>query len=1428
MKSIITLCLVIVGAVGVLSAQVVTTGLDNGTPGTLRQQIALASAGSTITFAATVSTIIINDEIIIDKDLSINGTVGINTTIDAAGASRIFNITDGEVILNNLTLTNGVAADGGGIYTSAASLTLNACMVTDCVANGSPGSGGGIFINTGAVLNVNNSTLSGNIANRAGGAIEDNSGIGLGLSLNTVIMRNNNAGVAPATAAPGNGGAVHITGLGSSTVDNCTVTNNRSAAEGGGLWNGTGTMTITNTTISGNNNIGDGANQGGGGLFNAGGNMIVSNCTMIDNITSGPSTSGGAILNDMGTLSVLNTEINGNSSVRAGGGIEDNSVAGNTLNLSTVTLINNTTGGSPGNGGGLHITGPGNSTISDCVVTNNSAAAEGGGLWNGSGVMTVSGSMINNNTTVGDGANQGGAGIFNAGGTLVVNGGTINGNITSGASTSGGGILNDMGVLSVTNTEISSNASIRAGGGIEDNSAAGNTLNLTSVIMSNNTTAASPGNGGGLHITGPGNSMITDCTITSNSAAAEGGGLWNGSGIMTVSGSMINNNTTVGDGADQGGAGIFNAGGTLNVSGGEIKDNITSGTSTSGGGILNDMGVLTVTNTIISGNSSVRAGGGIEDNSAAGNTLTLTNVTMNDNSTESSPGNGGGLHITGPGDSVIESCVVNNNIASAEGGGLWNGTGTMMVSGTAITSNMVEGDGADQGGAGIFNAGGIVIVDDCSITNNTTTGTSTSGGGILNDLGTLTVTNSNISNNISVRAGGGIEDNAAAGSILTITNVTMMGNSTGATPGNGGGLHITGPGDSFISECSIIGNSASSEGGGLWNGSGSMTVMGCIINENTTMGADANQGGAGLFNAGGTMLVDSCSINMNTATGTAASGGGILNDMGTLTVVKSILTANTAVRAGGGIEDNSVAGNRLTLTEVSFVSNVAGASPGNGGGLHITGPGDSRITGCLVSTNSASAEGGGLWNGSGTMTINDCDITDNIALGNDADHGGAGVFNNGGTLNILADTRIRNNVSSGAAGSGGGLLSTDGIVTVVNSRFTNNSANRAGGAIELIDGNITFTNSVMIDNDVNGIAGTPAPGNGGGFHVTGNSGTASFTNSIFTGNAAGREGGALWNQSGTNMFIINCTIDDNTSFGAMATNGGAGVFNNSGSVAIRNSAIINNTDTGAAAAGGGIHNKADGIVSIMTSTISRNSSSTGGGVYTNGTALEIDASTIAFNSASIGGGGVQSMTGATFKNTIVSNNNAPTDTDIAGIGITSSGYNLIGSDDTGIFTAGTGDLIGVDPLLTVTLDAVVTDGTATHTLQPGSPAYNAGDPMDTFTDQNGQQVFNGRRDIGASEAQSILISVVNLSNAESNIDIFPNPTSSELNIEIPADFGEDVMISIHAAGTGELLNDIATLPGMVSIDLANYPSGIYVIKMRSEKFTNSQLVTKIK
>lgn len=264
MKKQITLFIAVLIAIFTTSAsfsQLVTSSADDGSDGTLRQEIADTPPGGTITFTPAVTTVTLTmGELLLDKELTITGDV----TIDANNNGRVFNISSGPVILNDLTLTNGLAADGGAIYIANASVAINNANINNNTANGASGSGGGIFNDVGGVLVVNNSQIISNTANRAGGGIEDNSGAGLGVTLLNVNLDNNNAGAAPATPAPGNGGGFHITGPGDALITGGTCNDNIAGKEGGGFWNGSGTMTVVGTILTGNMAIG---NATGGGAF---------------------------------------------------------------------------------------------------------------------------------------------------------------------------------------------------------------------------------------------------------------------------------------------------------------------------------------------------------------------------------------------------------------------------------------------------------------------------------------------------------------------------------------------------------------------------------------------------------------------------------------------------------------------------------------------------------------------------------------------------------------------------------------------------------------------------------------------------------------------------------------------------------------------------------------------------------------------------------------------------------------------------------------------------------------------------------------------------------------------------------------------------------------------------------------------------------
>ncbi|MBK1833619.1 beta strand repeat-containing protein [Roseibacillus ishigakijimensis] len=1246
-----------------------------------------------------------------------------------------------ELELTNVTLSNNQAANGGALYNQGVA-TLSEATLTGNIATADSGSGGAIFNAAGAKLTVASSTFDSNIANRAGGAIEDQSGgsAGFDISLDEVVFTNNNAGVAPATAAPGNGGAIHITGTGSIEIIGGSATGNVAAKEGGAYWNGAGLMTVSGSSITANVASGAEANDGGGGIFNNGGDLTLADSTLRGNIADGAAGSGGGVLSLDGALLLTNSTLAANVANRAGGAIE--TIDGE-LTLTNVTLggpevaDGNIAGpdgsAAPGNGGGIHISGSTTTLISGGLVQFNQAAREGGGLWNQvNSTMTLNGGLvITDNIASGDAADDGGGGIFNNSGELIIedtDGAVdISRNMANGTSGSGGGLQTIGGTVTITGASFSENQANRAGGGIEDASGAGLGLTLTNVTLDGNNAGAAPatgnpGSGGGLHVTGPGDLTITGGSITNNVAAAEGGGLWNGTGLMTLVGPSITSNTASGAGADQGGGGVFNAGGTIDIQTGTLIDaNVADGSAGSGGGLLNDVGgKVTITGATITNNVANRAGGGIEDNAGADGELTVTDTILSSNNAgavpaTAAPGNGGGLHITGAGNATFTGGTIADNVAAQEGGGLWNGSGLLTVSGSTLSGNEGQGPELHDGGGAIFNNGGTVEVkDEAMLTANLATGAAGSGGGILNvSGGTVTVRNSTLRGNVANRAGGGIEDQSGLteGVAILLEGVTLTENNAGvapatAAPGNGGALHVSGPGNVTVMGGLVDANVAAAEGGGLWINTGLLIVDGVTVSNNIASGNDSDQGGGGLFNEAGSIEVRNSSVlDGNIADGTSGSGGGILNNNGgILTVTNSTLQNNRANRAGGGIEDNARdAVGSVTLTNTTFTANNAGAepamaAPGSGGAMHISGPGMATITGGVYSGNLAAAEGGALWNGTGTMTISEVEVTMNIASGAAADQGGGGLFNAGGTLQV-SDSEITDNVADGASGSGGGILNDAmGTLTVTGSILSGNISNRAGGALEVTGDTLsTLTNCLVTDNET-GPEGMAAPGNGGAIHISG-SGSVSTSMSTYSGNMAGNEGGGLWNSGAGTLEVSDSTINGNS-----APDGG-GLFNQAGS----------------------------GVTTVTNSTVSGNmASNAGGGAQIEGGAMTFLHVTLANNSAP-SASGVNVVTGnLNAANSLFADHDGP---DVVGA-FAQSTTNLV-EDNSATSGLDSASVTGVDPAL----GALADNGgaTATHLPATTSPVVDAGSvapAMALMNDQRGDgfaRLLGNAVDIGAVE-----------------------------------------------------------------------------------------------
>ena len=157
---------------------------DSG-PGSLRQAILTAAPGETIVVPAGLYTLS-TEQLTIEKSLTIIGAGSAETILSAGGGSRVLKIFGKgiAVTVRGVTIRDGVVeepgetAQGGGVYDSEATLTLENALVTHNIASadGLPGEAGGIAQGGGIFatgpLHLVNVTFMNDTASAVGGALE--------------------------------------------------------------------------------------------------------------------------------------------------------------------------------------------------------------------------------------------------------------------------------------------------------------------------------------------------------------------------------------------------------------------------------------------------------------------------------------------------------------------------------------------------------------------------------------------------------------------------------------------------------------------------------------------------------------------------------------------------------------------------------------------------------------------------------------------------------------------------------------------------------------------------------------------------------------------------------------------------------------------------------------------------------------------------------------------------------------------------------------------------------------------------------------------------------------------------------------------------------------------------------------------------------
>jgi len=442
---------------------------------------AAGSGADTITFAANYTITLTSALPDITTDVTIDGNGAANTIVQASTCDpvnlpggctpadwRVFTFTGGTSTIKDMTVRYGNCdssatcstsdtTKGGNIYADSTNLTLDAVNVQSgyaytygggialyngdlTVQNASliggfgmgnrtgTDDGGGIYFRNAGDLLLDNSEVSYNEADAYAGGINIENSNSATIQNGSLIDHNISDDPGVGMYANGSGCVLNI--------DDSTISNNISNYEdGGGLWINC-TTTINNSAISGNTSQN---NRGGGIYIASAGDVTITNSAIADNQTTYVSSSGrhGGGIYNLGTLTVVNSTISGNTAEYGDGGGIYNDISG-ILTITNSTLANNQTtiadsfpyldGGAIFNNGTL--------TAGNSTFYNNSASNFGGGVYN---AASKTATLINN--TFSDNSASSGDSIINYGTLHISNNIIANGTHLSNC-------INDSGTVS--------------------------------------------------------------------------------------------------------------------------------------------------------------------------------------------------------------------------------------------------------------------------------------------------------------------------------------------------------------------------------------------------------------------------------------------------------------------------------------------------------------------------------------------------------------------------------------------------------------------------------------------------------------------------------------------------------------------------------------------------------------------------------------------------------------------------------------------------------------------------------------------------------------------------------------------------------------------------------------------------------------------
>lgn len=395
--------------------------------------------------------------------------------------------------------------------------------------------------------------------------------------------------------------------------------------------------------------------------------------------------------------------------------------------------------------------------------------------------------------------------------------------------------------------------------------------------------------------------------------------------------------------------------------------------------------------------------------------------------------------------------------------------------------------------------------------------------------------------------------------LLTIYDGTFTANKfTGNDErGKGGGaIYNESAGELYIKEgagsgTDFAGNESTNYGGAMWN-EGLINIAGTTFDANLISGTAASGLKAGaLYNKSTNplnVIKDSeFKSNKNSPANPGIFGGAIHNDNGVLTISHSVFDGNESnladvVGGGGAIFNDGTQSSDATVTQLTIND------------------------GCVFRNNKGFDEGGAISSWSATLNISDSKFENN-------------------TLTALSPR------GGGAIATGVGTMAFDGYVNLTNVEFMGNTSPTSGGAIRLTGQNSIL--AIVGGKFENNEAGTGTSGSGGAIFNFNSTKPLNITGTVFKGNTAKTDGGAIESTASMTdckITITNCLFENNKAAGQ-----------NGGAIDVANSILVlTNTDF--------INNEVGSVTGGTTS-------GQGGAVKNDGTSITIDGGTFANNKA---------------------------------------------------------------------------------------------------------------------------------------------------------------------------------------------------------------------